>query len=85
MQDIRDYVKMLVLLYEETYQAIDPHELRYEATRLQSRIVAKYVKTQKDIIASDLRESKSSDNAELLNKAKQLDLLLKNTKETING
>lgn len=77
--ELSDYVKMLVLLYEEIYKDLDATELHYESTRLQGRLVAKYVKIQKEIIASGLRETNATNATELLNKAKELDSLLKNT------
>lgn len=84
LKDLSEYAKILILLYEETYQGLDALELHYEAARLQSRLVAKYVKIQKDIIASSLRETKGADATELLKKAKKLDVLLNSNKETIN-
>jgi DNA primase len=85
LMDLSDYVKMLVLLYEETYQGLDVVELRYEAARLQRRLVAQYVKTQKATITQQLRDVNNINNDTLLNQAKELDTLLKSTKENNNG
>ncbi len=82
LKDLTDYSKMLILLYEELYQGIDAQEQRYEVTRLQSRLVSAYVKIQKHSLADELRSANQKQSQKLLNKAKDLDLLLK---EVSNG
>lgn len=82
---LKDYVKMLLLLYEELYQDLEFIELEYEATRLQVRLIERYVKTQKATIASELAEASESQTKHLLEKAKKLDNLLKIAKESTRG
>ena len=79
-QKIEDYVKIEVLLYEELYGVLDLNELHYEAARLQTRLIEIYVKSQKDIITSSLRDSDSRVTRQLLEKAKILDQLLNQAK-----
>jgi DNA primase len=80
-----DYAKMLALQYEALYQDVDDRELGFEVIRLQARLVEKYVKTKKTEIISKLADSSASQEQELLKKAKDLDLLLKQSKEMINA
>jgi DNA primase len=85
LPNLKDYVKMLVLLYEELYQDLEDIELHYEATRLQVRLVERYVKTQKATLASQLGQASDSGTTPLLEKVKELDKLLKITKESTRG
>ncbi|MHB1864914.1 MAG: DNA primase [Candidatus Saccharimonadales bacterium] len=79
-KDLEDYVKIEVLLYEELYKGLDINELKYEAARLKARIVASYIKTQKQLLTSKLKSSNSSVTRELLEKARRLDSLLNQVK-----
>lgn len=72
-----DYVKMLELLFEEFYRNLETQELRYEATRLQVRLIEQYVKAKKAVLAAKMRASSEADMFVLLEQAKQLDTLLK--------
>ncbi len=55
LRSVSDYVKMLLLLFEELYQDLELTELQYEAARLQAHLVDQYVKTQKNRIARELQ------------------------------
>ncbi len=80
-KNIQDYVKIEQLIYEEYYQKLDLNELRFEVSRLRSNVVEGYVKNQKILISKQLGESKDSKiTRELLNRAKELDNLLHNTR-----
>mgnify|MGYP000570491228 CR=1 FL=1 len=72
---IRDFVQILVLLYEELYESLELLDLRYEAAQLQARLIREYVKTQKTELAKAMRETGEAPT--LLEQAKQLDQLLK--------
>ena len=76
-----NYVKILSLLYEELYAALDLNELHYEASHLRARIIETYVKTEKLKLSDELRDSDSNKTTELLTKAKKLDELLNKIKE----
>lgn len=76
-----DYGKMLLLLYEELYHNLELTELRYEAARLQVRLVSIYVKEEKQKIAIALQSTDDQKTDHLLKEAKALDHLLRTTKE----
>ena len=74
---LADYVKMLLLLFEELYQDLEFSELQYEATQLQASLVRIYVRNQKQRIANELHGSDEARTAQLLEAVKKLDNLLK--------
>lgn len=73
----QDYVKIVYLRYEELYQDLELLELRNEASRLQSRLIEQYVKSQKQPLIQAMKTADDSQLPELLKKAKELDKLLK--------
>lgn len=81
LKDLADYSKILVVIFEELYQNLEAMELRYEAARLQVRLIERYVKTQKAALSHALHTSDDQQTQALLTKAKALDALLKITKE----
>lgn len=82
-QILTDYGKIVSLLYEELYAHLEFVELEYEAARLQVRVIEYFIKDQKQIITRKLTsETDETVVTELLTKAKKLDQLLKNAKET---
>ena len=82
LKDLAEYSKMLILLFEELYQDLEILELRYEAARLQVRLVERYVKTRKAALAADLRQTNSDkQNQTLLEQAKALDALFKSIRQ----
>jgi DNA primase len=81
LHQIADYVKILMLQYEALYQDLDIIELRYEAARLQTRLVEYYVKTEKRQLASQLQTADEAITTKLLEQARKLDLLLKEVRE----
>lgn len=80
VQSLRDYVKIEVLLYEELYQGLELNELHDEAARLQARLVATFVKTQKNSLAQKLETADAEEMRALLGQSKQYDALLKQVK-----
>jgi DNA primase len=80
-----DYVKMLMLQYEALYQNLDKTDLDYESKLLQDRLITKYVKTQKDSLSAAMQAADEKETQKLLNQAKGLDNLLKQTREVVNG
>ena len=77
LKPIEDYVKVLTLRYEELYQDVDTNELAYEATHVRAKLIARYVKTQKQRIARELQTTGEANQNKLLQQAKELDNLLK--------
>ena len=77
VQQFGDYVKMVVLQYEELYQDLDDTELGYEATRLTARLVESYVKLQKQILAARLAGATEEQTVAILEQVRGLDAQLK--------
>jgi hypothetical protein len=80
LQPIGDYVKILLLQYEELYETVEPNELRYEADRLHGMLIEQYVKMQKQRLVSALQSSDEAETNTILEEVKQLDNLLKTHK-----
>jgi DNA primase len=76
LKKVGDYVKMLVLHYEELYQDLELLELRYEAERLQSHLVSQYVQTEKQQIREKLQAASGEEELTLLRRDKELNELL---------
>lgn len=77
LRAVSDYVKILQLHYEKLYQDVESHELEYEATHMRTKLISQYVKMQKQRIAHELQSTDEESTNELLQKAKELDNLLK--------
>ena len=77
IQGFGEYVKMLILQYEELYQDLDDTELAYEVNRLTTRLVETYVRIQKQNLAAQLEGADDARTQALLEEAKRLDSLLK--------
>lgn len=78
VQNLQEYVTVLLLQYEALYKDLDTHELEYEVTRLKVRLIEQYVKTKKVDLVLKMRESDSeAETLPLLEQAKKLDALLK--------
>ncbi|HEX9153509.1 MAG TPA: DNA primase [Candidatus Saccharimonadales bacterium] len=77
LRQVGDYVKILVLHYEELYQDVELHELEYEATHVRAKLISRYVKIQKQRIVHELQSSDDETQTKLLQQVKELDNLLK--------
>jgi DNA primase len=75
LQQISDYVKVLVLQFEELYEHLPPEELEEEARRLRHRLIASYVKIQKRKLVSQMQAI--SDEQELKKIIQKVDKLNK--------
>jgi DNA primase len=81
MQDLADYGKIEVLLYEELYQGLELNELHEEAERLEAELVTKFVKTEKEKIKDELSGSpEATQLRSLQEKDRELNNLLNNVK-----
>ena len=80
LKAIGDYVKIVVLQYEELYSGLEITELHYEAARLQARLVERFVKNQKQTLAAQLQDADEATTQKLLTEVKQLDILLNQVK-----
>lgn len=76
-KEISDFVKILILLYEELYQGLEIIELRQEAARMQTRLIEYFVKTKKSELAEQMRDADAATTDKLLKQAKELDHLLR--------
>lgn len=81
LQQIDNYVKIIMLQYEALYEDRDTVELIYEVTQVRSRLMKQYVKSKKVELAAAMRSADERTTQELLTQAKALDILLKSTKE----
>ncbi|HWT55685.1 MAG TPA: DNA primase [Candidatus Microsaccharimonas sp.] len=80
LREVADYVRIISLQYEELYQGLELTELRYEAARLQTRLVEQYVKNQKQTLTSQLADVDDATTRAVLEQVKQLDNLLNQVK-----
>jgi DNA primase len=76
LRPLETYVKILSVQYEELYQGLELTELRYEAARLQARLIETYIKNQKQILSAKLRDADEADAQHLLIQVKDLDAIL---------
>ncbi len=77
-----DYVKIIVLLYEELYQKLDLDSLYYEASFLRLRLVDNYVKSQKDDIQEKLLLANDTEVEALLKNVNNLNTFLNKIKRS---
>ena len=75
LQQISDYVKILVLQFEELYQDLPLDDLKEQAQNLKHRLVAGYVKIQKRQLVTEMQAT--SDEKKLQNMMRQVDKLNK--------
>lgn len=78
VQKFADYAKILSLVYETLYQDLEPVELGYEAARLQAKLIAQYVRNQKQALIAKLTIAEPKEAELLLQQAAKLDELLRN-------
>lgn len=81
---VKPYMRKLVKLYDNLYKDLEFLELRYEATRLQARLIEQYVQTKKYALVMTLADANESVTLQTLNRMKQLDALLKLDREEIS-
>jgi DNA primase len=81
LRDITDYVKILSLQYEALFTALEDVEARYEAQRLRARLIGLYVKTKKAQLVASLADADDESERNVLTRVKNLDHLLKISKE----
>jgi DNA primase len=80
LQNHMDYVKITSLLFDELYRSLELSELIHEVTRLQERLVAQYVKQQKQTVAQELAVADDDAVRRLLTADKELNNLLRQVK-----
>ena len=75
-----DYVKIIVLQFEELYQDLLEIDLKAEAQNLKQRLIDAYVKTQKQQLAAKMHTTTDEKKLrQLMQKVNELNILLKST------
>lgn len=78
LQGIADYVKILLLQYEEIYADLDEADLAEQAAGLRSRLIDRYVKLQKHRLAAQMSQTTNEQELQkLLRKANKLNELIR--------
>jgi len=85
VQKFADYAKIVSLVYETLYQDVDALELDIEAKRLQGKLIAQYVRTEKQRLSASLQNADTDEATRLLQRVAELDRLLRDnlTKEEV--
>jgi DNA primase len=77
LQEISDYVKIIVLQFEELYQVLPAADLRAQAESLVTRLIDRYVKIQKHQLALAMDQAKDeTELKQLVQKADKLNDLI---------
>jgi len=78
LQTDGDYVKILVLQFEEIYQDLPPDDLARQADNLKHRLIDRYVKIQKHSLAIAMQDAKDDNELNsLMAKVNKLNALIK--------
>lgn len=78
LQGIGEYVKIIMLQFEELYQGLPTDDLQNQATQLKHRLIDRYVKIQKNKLAIAMQRAKDDNELNLLmQKADKLNQLIK--------
>lgn len=80
VHSLEDYVKILVLLFEQLYASVDAQELQYEAQRLRAKVIEYFVQTQKTKLSALLNQAEGAEQTKVLSRVRELDKLLSQTK-----
>ncbi|MFT4532199.1 MAG: DNA primase [Candidatus Saccharimonadales bacterium] len=70
-----EYVKMLTLLFEETYQHTEHDELDYQIKQLARRLIEFYTRNKKTIILEKLENAEPAEEKKLLEQVNELEKL----------
>lgn len=86
LQNLADYGKIEVLLYDELYQGLELNDLHEEIERLEAELVTRFVKIEKEKLKVNYSGNISDDRLRALQeKDKELNNLLKQVKGANNG
>ena len=77
VQKFAEYAKIIALVYETLYQDLDVHELAYEAKRLQDKLIAQYVRAEKQHLITRLQSAELKETDALMRRVLELDELLR--------
>ena len=79
IEESDDYGKMVLLLFEETYQHTERSELIYQTRQLLNRLIDFYVNSKKREIIEKLEQAEGEEETKLLNQVQNLQNLSKET------
>ena len=78
LQQFGDYVKIIMLQFEELYAELPLEDLEFQAAQLKHRLIDRYVKIQKQRLAQAMKATKSEEELKkLVQKADKLNSLIK--------
>ena len=77
LQPLGDYVKIIMLQFEELYQDLPLNDLTEQAARLKQRLINRYVKTEKEKLAIAMQSAGGSELQGLMQEADKLNELIK--------
>jgi DNA primase len=77
LQSVSDYVKIIMLQFEELYKDLSPEDLKDQAEQLKHRLIDRYVKIEKEKLAQKMKDADGSELDTLVKKADQLNLLIR--------
>jgi len=78
LQPVADYVKIIMLQFEELYQDLPLDDLQDQAAQLKHRLIDRYVKIQKHQLANAMQEAQDDNELNsLMSKADKLNELIK--------
>ncbi len=78
LRESADYVKIIMLQFEELYENLPYEELKEQATHLKNRLINQYVKIQKHILANAMNEADGVQVEKLIKQVDKLNQLIKN-------
>jgi len=77
VQKFAEYAKIITLVYETLYQDLGVLELAYEAKRLQDKLIAQYVRAEKQHLITRLQSAEPKETDALMRRVLELDELLR--------
>lgn len=80
LSQYEDYVKIIVVTFEELFQNIEALELEYEAEKLKNNILETFVRNRKKQISIELEKADEQKERMLLEESSNLDKILTNKK-----
>jgi len=77
LRPVADYVKIILLQFEEVYNNLPPDDLRVQAEQLKHRLIDRYVKLEKEKLANQMKSANEKDIVDLVKKADKLNKLVR--------
>lgn len=77
LQPVSDYVKIIMLQFEELYKDLPPIDLADQAAQLKHRLLDRYVKIEKEKLADQMKAADGTALDDLVKRADKLNTLIK--------